>query len=214
MHILPSAKGQMGKRRQLAEEMWILCRQVCPIVYKDMQRVGLMEYWDEKYFEEAFYKVTEDFIAISCFGMELKNWDRDRLDRSSLKDRWLRLRVVLAKYMDKGDERFAKIEEHYNFLSLRGLPKITPAQRPKRLPRKWWDDHPKRDYTLNRIALIWWRLSKAPQCDFEDICGADVGEDENDGKTKTLTLERALGAHVVEHEEDVKSPIDGLRHLL
>jgi hypothetical protein len=216
MPFLTSAKGKTEKRRERAEEIWTLCQQVCPIIYKDMQRVALMEYWDKAYFEKAFREVSKDYITISCFGMQLRKWDRQ--GRRSLRDRWLQIRVILVKYMDQNDYRFTRIEEHYNFMSLRGLPKITPAQRPMRLPRKWWDEHPNRDASLDRIALVWWRLRKAPPCGFEDICGVDVRNDESNGKTMSLKLEKALEEDFVEYVEEVESPVtkqgNGLRYLI
>jgi hypothetical protein len=161
-----------------------------------------MKYWDKEYFEKAFPEVSKDYIVISCFGMQLRNWDR--MDKQALKNRWLQLRDILTKYMDESDSNFTKIEEHYNPVFLPGLPKITPGRRPARLPRKWWDEHPNRVSSLDRIALIW-RLRKAPPCKYEDICGADVKEDGINGENVSLKLKTALEEDVVAHEEDWES---------
>lgn len=216
MHFLPSAKRQIGNRRELAEEIWGLCQGVCPIIYKDMQRVVLMEHWDNVYFEEAFHEVSKDYIAISCYGMQLRKWDS--LDRRSLKNRWLQLRVILAKYMDQSDIKFAKIEEHYNFMSLRGLPKIIPGQRPRSLPREWWDEHPDRDSCMDRIALVWWRLRKALPYEFEDICGTEAREGEISSETASMRLEKGPSECIFDNMEDDGSTTtkqeNGLDYLL
>ena len=43
------------------------------------------------------------------------------------------------------------------------------AERPRPLPRDWWDSHPNREASLNNIAVNWWRMTKAPPCKFEDL---------------------------------------------
>lgn len=157
--------------------MWLLCQHVSPKMYKDMQRVSLMQPFDEAYFEEEFPKISEEFTIMSCFGMQLD--EGDKFDWRSLKDYWLEIRNVVAKYMDTRDIRFVTIENQCKSIPLRRLPKITFPDRPtKPLPRQWWDEHPFREKSLENIAIDWWKMARVPPCKYEDFAGVDSTEDE------------------------------------
>ena len=159
--------------------MWSLCQLACPKIYKDMQRVSLMKPFDMKYFKEEFPIISRDFAIISVFGMELDK--PDEFDWKSLKDRWVKLRNIVAKYMDKNQcEKFALIDHRCGFI-FRRLLKINHPDRPKRpLPRGWWDNHPDRKASLENIALNWWLMDTLPEHKYEDFVVEGLVEDVED----------------------------------
>lgn len=159
--------------------MWSLCRLVSPKIYKDMQRVALMEPFDLKYFKQEFPKLSSDFAIISVFGLQL---DRpERFDWKSLTEHWIKLRNIIAKYMDTtGNTKIAVIDNQCHF-TLRRPPKITYPERPQRqLPREWWDNHPDREASLKNIGLSWWRMASLPEYKYEDFAVEELVEDVQD----------------------------------
>ena len=176
MSFLPLTKNQKKSRQALAEDIWNLIQVAAPVMYKDMQRVSLMKPFDASYVKEEFPKLSKDFAVISVFGLLL---DRpDEFDWRLLKRRWLKIRNIVAKYLDNtNDERIAIIDNQCNFMSFRRLPPPTFSERPRKaLPRQWWDEHPSRDKSLENIAVNWWRMAKVPSCKYEDFAGVDSGK--------------------------------------
>lgn len=179
MYFLPLTKKQTRNRKELSEEIWSLCRLASPKMYKDMQRVALMEPFDSEYFKQEFPKLSSDFAIISVFGLQLDH--PDQFDWKSLTDHWVKLRNIVAKYMDKrGMTKVAIIDDRCRFM-LRRLPKITYPERPmKSLPREWWDNHPDREGSLENIGLNWWRMASLPEYKYEDFAVEELVEDVQD----------------------------------
>ena len=179
MYFLPLTKKQMTNRKELGEEMWSLCQLACPKIYKDMQRVSLMKPFDMEYFKEEFPKISTDFAIISVFGMQLDK--PDDFDWKSLKDRWVKLRNIVAKYMDNTQStKLALIDQQCGFIFHR-LPKINHADRPKNpLPREWWDNHPDKEASIENIALNWWLMETVPEHKYEDFVEEELVEDVQD----------------------------------
>lgn len=157
-----SHRDKKAKWLPLAEKMWTLCEVVSPKIYKDMQRVALMKEFEPEYFEKEFDKVSDDFVLISVFGVQLDH--PDELSPRSVRHHWLKLRNIFAKYLGKEDPRIGDIDNNYHL-----LPKIKLVERPRSLTRDLWDSHPNREASLENIAVNWWRMKKAPPCKFEDL---------------------------------------------
>ena len=179
MYFLPLTKKQTTHRKELGEEMWSLCQLACPKIYKDMQRVSLMKAFDRDYFKEEFPKISKDFAIISVFGMQLDK--PDEFDWKSLKDRWAKLRNIVAKYIDNTHStKFALIDHQCGFI-LRRLPEINHDDPPRKpLPREWWDNHPDREGSLENIALNWWLMDSLPPHKYEDFAEEELVEDVQD----------------------------------
>ena len=145
-----------------------------------MQRVALMKPFDQEYYKEEFRKVSEDFAIISVFGIQLDH--ADKFEWNSLRDYWIEIRNVVAKYLDNTkDVRLVAIDHKCNFMSLRRLPKITFTDRPQKpLPREWWDSNPEREESLENIAVNWWMLARVPPCKYEDFATPDTSKVEEE----------------------------------
>jgi hypothetical protein len=167
----------LRSRKELSEEIWALCELVSPKIYKDMQRVALMEPFDPVYFKQEFQKLSSDFAVISVFGLQLDH--PNRVNWKSLTDHWRKLRNIVAIYIDKSEmTKIDKIDNHSHFI-LHRLPKITynPDQRPRKsLPREWWDNHPDREASLENIGLNWWRMASLPEYTYEDFAVEEAVE--------------------------------------
>jgi hypothetical protein len=172
MYLFPLSKKQIDRRKLLADEIWELCRLAWPEIYVDMLRVSLMKPFDTTYYETQFDYIADDVVTLTVFGKQLRD-PSDKFDFKTLWDHWLELRNVLAKYLGKQDHGIASVDFEYrvsNRLTLRRLPNFEFVPRAaKPLPREWWDTHPNRAATLDRISRNWFEKKKAAPFTLEDL---------------------------------------------
>ena len=145
-------KEGLKKPVLIGNEIWSLALIARSELYKDMQRVTFMKYFDPEYYESEFPKVRGDFIVISNFGRY-----RDELKWSEIKCYWMDLRNIISKYMDTTtSEKFAAIDKKCGYIFCR-MPEIQYAQRPtKPLPKGWRDNNPEWEDCLNYIIRHRW----------------------------------------------------------
>jgi hypothetical protein len=172
MYLLPLTKKQIDRRKLLGDEMLDLCRLAWPEIYVDMLRVSLMKPFDTKYYETQFDFIADDLVTMSVFGKLLCDPGR-KFDFKTLWDHWLELRNVLAKYLGKEDHGIVSMDFEYrvsNRLTLCRLPNFKFEPRPEKpLPKEWWDAHPNRLATLDRISRNWFEKKKADPFTLEDL---------------------------------------------
>lgn len=179
MFFVPLTKRQIKARRILADDVCTLCQRCTPMLNQDLQRLSLMEHFHPQYYQQEFPKVSHDMVILNVFGMPLQ--DSDKFDWKSLFDHWLKLRVVIAKYLGPDDHDFREIDRLCGSLSLRKLPQIIPTVRPsKPLLYEEWETHPNRERCLAFVALLYWGLTDAPPCTFKDVSGEAVPTSKDD----------------------------------
>jgi hypothetical protein len=172
MYLVPLRKKQIDGRKLLADEIWELCRLAWPEIYVDMFSVSLMKPFDTTYYETQFDYIADDLVTLSVLGKQLRD-PSDKFDFKTLWDHWLEVRNVLAKYLGNQDHGIASVDFEYrvsNRLTLRRLPNFEFVLRAaKSLPREWWNTHPNRVATLERISRHWFEKKKATPFTFEDL---------------------------------------------
>jgi hypothetical protein len=173
MPLFGLSQTELEKRKKIASEIWDLCCLAAPELYIDMQRVCLMEAFDLVYFKSEFHKQKREFCIINIFGHNL-NDPKGTFDYTYIWDDWRRLRPIIAKYLGKEYHGILPLDRQYHVsvgryrLGLANLPALQDQERPKALPREWWDNHPDREAQMRRLASNWWGR-KAASYTYEDL---------------------------------------------
>ena len=146
-----------------------LCRQVVPFLCKDLGRLVLMEGQDAEYAKTETKKLARDLILLDLVGAQL---DSNDPYWPSIWFQWLRVRNILAKYLNEDHPMIRSLDWEYRLTHFRWLPQFSYFPRPsKELLRKTWDQQSEdeRRRKLNNLARGLFNKPEAPEWTFEEL---------------------------------------------